>query len=74
MIPEPESESESDVHHFSGIYDSDSSSNSSKNRFYCIVLESIPKWNIYHGCDSDSDSNSSKNGIVTPLSSLDILT
>ena len=49
MIPTPESESESDFHHFSEIF----YSNSGKFNFL-TVLELIPKSDIY---DSDSDSS-----------------
>ena len=42
ITPTPESESESDFHHFSEIFYSDSNSNSGKNQFsYCTAVSSL---------------------------------
>ena len=73
----PGLESESDFHHFCGINDSDSNSDSSKNLFsYCTGIDSGIGINSGIGIDSKMDSIAipipipipEKNGIVTPLS------
>ena len=66
MTPTQESESESDFHHFSEIYDSNS--NSGKNRFsYCTGIDSR-YWNRFQNRISMIPIQiPAKNGIITPL-------